>query len=65
MRSPPNKDFWYTIKKVYSMESYYMQATGIGGVGGYFWYTPPGRKIFENTPPPLEILGQAAILFFK
>ena len=28
-----------------------MQATGIGGVGGYFWYTPPGRKFFENTPP--------------
>ena len=41
------------------------QATGIGG-RGYFWYTPPGRKFFENTPPPtLEILGQAAILFFK
>ena len=23
MCSPPNKDFWYTIKKVHSMESYY------------------------------------------
>ena len=22
MRSPPNKDFWYTIKKVHSKESY-------------------------------------------
>ena len=38
---------------------------GNRGVGGYFWYTPPGRKFFENTPPPLENLGQAAILFFK
>ena len=27
------------------------QAMGIGG-RGYFWYTPPRRKIFENTPPP-------------
>ena len=34
------------------------------GVGGYFWYTPPGRKFFENAPP-LEILGQAAILFLN
>ena len=32
------------------------QPTGIGGVGGYFWYTPPGRKFFENTP--LEMLGK-------
>ena len=44
------------------MHSIYHQATGIGG-RGYFWYTPPGRKFFENTPP-LEILGQATILFF-
>ena len=29
----------------------YIQATGIGGGRGYFWYTPPGRKFFENTPP--------------
>ena len=41
------------------------QATGIGGVGGgYFWYTPPLTENFSKIPP-LEILGQAAILFFK
>ena len=29
----------------------YIQATGIGG-RGYFWYTPPlGRKFFYNTHP--------------
>ena len=34
------------------------QATGIGGVGGgYFWYTPPWPKIFRKYPP-LEILGK-------
>ena len=27
MCSPPNKDFWYTIKKVHSMESYYMESS--------------------------------------
>ena len=43
-----------------------MHATGIGGVGGYFWYTPPWPKIFRKyPPPPLEILGQAAILFLN
>ena len=41
-----------------------IQATGIGGVGGYFWYTPPLAENFSKIPP-LEILGQAAILFFK
>ena len=35
-----------------------------GGRGVFLVYPPPGRKFFENTPP-LEILGQAAILFFK
>ena len=25
MCSPPNKEFWYTVKKVHSMESYYME----------------------------------------
>ena len=35
-----------------------MQATGIGGGrGGYFWYTPPWPKIFRKYPP-LEILGK-------
>ena len=38
------------------------KATGIGG-RGYFWYTPPWPKIFRKYP--LEILRQAAILFFK
>ena len=33
------------------------------GGRGYFWYTPSGRKF--SKIPPLEILGQAAILFFK
>ena len=28
--------------------SYYNQGSGIGGRGVY----PPGRKNFENTPPP-------------
>ena len=27
MCSPPNKDFWYTIKKVHSMENYYMESS--------------------------------------
>ena len=27
MCSPPNKDFWYTIKKVHSMDSYYMESS--------------------------------------
>ena len=30
----------------------YKQGSGIGGVGGY---TPPGRKNFENTPPPEDL----------
>ena len=42
---------------------YSLTGNGNRGVGEYFWYTPPDRKFFENTP--LEILGQAAILFFK
>ena len=39
------------------------QATGIGGVGGIFGI-PPLAENFSKIPP-LEILGQAAILFFK
>ena len=37
---------------------------GNRGVGGIFGI-PPWPKIFRKYPPPLEILGQAAILFFK
>ena len=37
------------------------QATGIGGIFGI----PPLAENFSKIPLPLEILGQAAILFFK
>ena len=35
-----------------------------GGVGGVFLVYPPLAENFSKIPP-LEILGQAAILFFK
>ena len=44
----------------------YMQATGIGG-RGYFWYTLPGQKFFENTPwrfwdnPPFGFLNEKKV----
>ena len=41
------------------------QATGIGGVGGYFWYTPPGRNFFENTPPPWRIWVKPPFCFLN
>ena len=31
-----------------------MYKSDIGGVGWYFWYTPPERKVFENTAWKLE-----------
>ena len=42
----------------------YVQATGIGGGRGVFLVYPPLAENFSKIPP-LEILGQAAILFFK
>ena len=44
----------------------YIAGNGNRGIGGYFWYTPLAEKFSKiPPPPPLEILGQAAILFFK
>ena len=38
---------------------------GNRGGRGVFLVYPPLAENFSKIPPPLEILGQAAILFFK
>ena len=41
----------------------YMQATGIGGVGGYFWYTPLAENF--SKIPPWRFWVKPPFCFFK